>query len=74
MGTAPRRLSQREGEIEREQPLRDVVGLAREGADEVAQGPLHEQQERQRQHEPGGQRRRAIEAGAQGEAGVLQAR
>jgi hypothetical protein len=50
-----------ERDIEGEQPLRAVVGLARPGADEVAQRPLREQQQDQRQHQPGTEPGGAIE-------------
>jgi len=52
MATLPRRLGQRQADIEREEPLREVVRLDRIEVHDLAQRPLQEEQKADRQDEP----------------------
>jgi hypothetical protein len=65
----PRRMPHAEPAVQREHALAEVVGLARVGLDEVAQGPLQREQQGQREREPAGRRQqpraRAVEPARQ---------
>jgi len=46
-----RGVGDRDADVQREQPLREIVGLARIGLQQIAQRPLQEQQQRDRQYQ-----------------------